>query len=395
MQLTSFKHIEDYLEILGGQRDCSGAVINNFFFSKSSDVRLARYDMSVVDNLSQQTIQGQALTDRQAQLVHKIVCKYKRQFSSLGVEIGLHSTEPKFRHQPKIIEREQKISVVEGEIILTFPYNKSLIDKLAEHRNISHGFVKFDRDAKSWHMALTEYNVSWARAFAEQNEFDADLEFLKYWQLLEGCEKNPFAIELRDNGTDLVIDNAESSLIDYINNNLGGFSKENILRLVDNASLLGFTVSKDIKDLISTTYGIQVANLSTSRHIHATRSSENYDGEDLIDCLVRYATLNNRWPIYVYDPIVDHNLKENILNQFDKDQILDLVNKKSTKIDLTNIKCVYLSKLKRSWPKIIPIMVSTNAMIHGLEKQHMMMMSEKIVYFTQTVYDNGMTKIAG
>lgn len=391
--MTSFKYIEDYLEVLGGQRDCSGKA-TNFIFSRSSDVRLARYDISVVDNLSQQTMQGQSLTDRQAQLVHKIVCKYKKQFSKLGVEIGSHLTEPKFRHQPKIIERQQKVKIIDGEIVLTFSYNKVLIEQLAEHRNISHGFVKFDKEDKSWRMALTEYNVSWSMAFAEQHGFEIDSEFLKFWQMIEQCEKDPFAIELKDNGFELVIENAESSLIDYININLGGFSKNNILTLVDNSSLLGFTVSKDIKDLMSNSYGNQIANLTTSKHIHAPRTGENYDGEDLVDCLVRYSTLTNRWPIYFYDPIVDIGLKEHVFKQFNKDQILDLVNKKISKIDLSNIKCVYLNKLKRSWPEEIPLMVSTNAMVHGLEKQHMMLLSKKIVYFTQSVYDNGMTKIA-
>jgi hypothetical protein len=394
MQITSFKYIEDYLEILGGQRDCLGNPVTGLFFPRVSEVRLARYDVSVVDNLSQQTTQGQPLTDRQGQLVHKIISKYRKQFLNLGVEVGDHLTNPKFRKPLKIVERIQKISIVNNRIVISFPYNKNLIDQLAEHRNISHGLVKFDRDEKVWQMDLTEYNVSWSRAFAEQHGFDCDSEFLKYWQLLEQCEKTPFAIELKQCESNLIIDNAEPSLVDYINNNLGGFSKQNTLTLVDNFNLLGFTIEKDLKDSIADTYGISICDLITSKHIHAARTSENYDGEDLIDCLVRYAELVNRWPIYVYDPMADSGLRANINNKFDQDQILDLVNKKSSKIDLENKKCVYLNKLKRSWPKAIPLMLSTNAMIHGLERQHMMLMSEKIVYFTQTVYDNGMTKIA-
>jgi ribosome biogenesis protein Tsr3 len=81
---------------------------------------------------------------------------------------------------------------------------------------------------------------------------------------------------------------------------------------------------------------------------------------------------------------------------FKPEEFLDTTDKKSaTEVDMSGIKCVYFNKLKRSWQHPIPILVSTNAMLYGGEKQAMLQSAEKVVYYTATTYDKEATTIAG
>ena len=64
-------------------------------------------------------------------------------------------------------------------------------------------------------------------------------------------------------------------------------------------------------------------------------------------------------------------------------------------VDIAGAKCIYFNKLKRSWPHPIPIFVSTNAMLYGAEKQAIIQLAGKVVYYTATVYNQEAKEIGG
>jgi hypothetical protein len=80
---------------------------------------------------------------------------------------------------------------------------------------------------------------------------------------------------------------------------------------------------------------------------------------------------------------------------FAPEDFYDHTNKKSTNIvDFTAVKCVYFNKLKRTWDQRIPLLISTHAMLHGSEKQHMLQQAEKVIYYTASTYSEA-KRIAG
>ena len=85
--MKTFPTVEDYLEIIAGLRDTSGKLSNDWFFGGTPPISLARYDEDVVSNLSMTTANGKPLTQRQADLVCRLVIKYQRQLAKLGVDV--------------------------------------------------------------------------------------------------------------------------------------------------------------------------------------------------------------------------------------------------------------------------------------------------------------------
>jgi hypothetical protein len=135
--------------------------------------------------------------------------------------------------------------------------------------------------------------------------------------------------------------------------------------------------------------------LLTNKESHVLRTDPVSTGLDLLEEVVEYAKLTNRWPIFVYEPDASDKLRNSLTKLFDTSEVLDMTDKKpAVEVDLTGIKCVYFNKMKRTWRHRIPMLVSTNAMLYGGEKQAMLQLAEKVVYYTATTYNKEATTIA-
>lgn len=78
MKLKTMKHVEDYLEYLGGyEATGTKSVLRP---NVSTNINLARYDINIVDNMAASTVWGTSLTDKQSELAVKLILKYRKQF---------------------------------------------------------------------------------------------------------------------------------------------------------------------------------------------------------------------------------------------------------------------------------------------------------------------------
>jgi hypothetical protein len=397
--MITFAHIEDYLEVLGGYREIttyrSSPGPTNIFGGITSPIALARYDVAIIRSMSGSTVAGVSLTDKQSELAVKLVDKYKRQFASKGVDVLPSVQNPQFRLNVRIIDRTKAAFIRNGKIILRFPYDKILVPLVTTAAKESRGSFKFDREAKEWQLAITESNVNWAASLA-QYDFSVDKELVKLMQLILDCENTDYKIELvAVNGTVDIV-NAEPSLRQYIDRCLGGMTSDNLIKLVDNGPLLGYTVNDDIKNVMAQEFDAITLGLLLNKESHVMRVDPLSDGEELLEPMFRYAELTQRWPICIYEPDASNRLRNTAQGLFRPEEFLDTTDKKSfTEVDLSRVKCVYFNKLKRSWRYPVPILVSTNAMLYGGEKQAMLQSAEKVVYYTATTYDKEATTIAG
>lgn len=398
--MITFQHIEDYLEVLGGYREISAAGKTpgpaNIFGSNAKVVNLARYDVNIVSSMASHTTNNGSLTDKQAELAIKLVDKYKRQFAAHGVDVLPSVQNPQFRHPIRIIDRSKTVSVANGNIVVKFPYDKVLVPEITSAAKESQGKFKFNRDSKYWELALTEHNVNWAVSFATKHGFTVDSAVLDYMNLILEVENQGYKIELVAANGDVTITNAPYSLYKYIEENLGGLGVQNFVKLIDAAPVLGYTVHESILSAIQSEYTPIVLGLLANKESHVLRTDPNSSGSDLLKDVAAYAELTDRWPICIYEPDASDRLRNSARELFAPGEVLDMIDKKSTaEVDLSGIKCVYFNKMKRAWKHRIPILVSTNAMLYGGEKQAMLQVAEKIVYYTATTYNKEATQIAG
>jgi hypothetical protein len=376
----TYPHVEDYIEIIAGYRDPSGKSKQNIFLMPEPPVSLARYDVKVIESFAQQCTNGTGFTDRQSLLAVQLVLKYERQLFKLGVDISPVKVNPDFRNPIREIDRSTRAWIEDDHINMRFAYNAELIDKIRTEAKQSKGSISWNPDKKYWTADLTENNLNWIYAFLQAHNFEIANDLTTAMSLITECEKTPYNIELRARDC-LSISNATESLNEYVENSLGGFDLENLLQLVDNSSTLGYTVEKVIEETVIEAYGPRFYNLCTNREVRA--DANNLD--KLIAEIVRYAEVTNRWPIYVYEPDLSNRLTMLFMRHFnDRKQVCKL-DAKETITEHTRL--VYAEKIPRTPVDRIPLLVSSSGMLFGGDRQVWIQTAEKIVYFSNDVYN--------
>ena len=377
--LYTHPHVEDYIEIIAGYREPSGKSNYSIFTVGTSPINLARYDMKIIPSLAELTLGGRGYTDRQAKLAAELVIKYERQLFKLGIDVGpVH--DPQYRIPLREIDRSNRVWLENDNINIKFPYKVDVIELIRTESKSSKGSIKWDHNKKYWIADLTEYNLNWVYAFSKTHNFEIDTALQLLMDQLLVVEQTPHKIELQATDT-LVIANAHESLTDYIKENLGGFSLDNLLPLVDSAPILGYTVEKIIEETVIEAYGTRFWSLCANRELKATTTTDH----SLVKNIAEYAHATNRFPIFVYEP----DLSNRLLNEFNKyfpEQVYYVTDQQITNFDL-DVKVIYTTKIPKTPVKRIPLMVSSAGMMYGGDRQIWIQTAEKVVYFTKDVYN--------
>jgi hypothetical protein len=124
-------------------------------FFLSGKIRLSQYDYKFMANLLTMMQANNRVTSNQAKLFDTLIFKYKKQLVKNGVKDDLSqlswSTEvldstPDFTGA--------RVSLIEDQIVVKVPFNKSFINNLA-HVNSSNGFFNWDKAEKVYRGAFT------------------------------------------------------------------------------------------------------------------------------------------------------------------------------------------------------------------------------------------------
>jgi hypothetical protein len=384
--MKTYTYVEDYLEVINGDRNPTTGKIYGLFDSTPPIVSLARYDVQVLDSMSSATQSGRALTDRQAELAVKIIQKYQKQLEKLEISIDPIRT-PQYRHGIRTIDRRRLLYVDNDKIVLQFPYDNKLINDIRDLSKLSQGNWSFDNNKRAWSLAITETNVIAANGFAKNNQFELDESFVKYVLEVESCEKIPYEIKLTKTNSGLEITNAAKSLVEAIDNYFG-FDSSNVDTLVDNSAIYGYTVDQSILDDTTTRHNARVCNLMLAQE---TKFAPNSDGTVVKD-IINYANIVGRYPIYVYEPDMSNKLFENFVRaNFADDDIYKVQTLEKPKATVHK-KVIYFNRYSAHWSQPIPLLISGQGMMYGGEKTLLMQQSEKIIYFTTEVYKKNVFK---
>lgn len=373
-----YKHVEDYIELLDGSEP------GQIFTQANVTIRLASYDNNVVESLASHTLFGGSLTDRQAELALKLITTYQRQLAKHGIDIGTILENPQYRQPLRTINRSKEIWIDNDQLYLRFPYDKQLINQLHSHRKTSLGAVKFQLDEKVWQLDLTESNVNWAVAFGQLHEFAIDKQAQDLFDKIVKCGDTLYAIELIPAENGYTITNAANSLIEYIEQH-GGFGYDNLIKLIDMAAVLGYTVSEkiDVPLLLSA---------FEKRVTHLTPSVDQFH----LDMIFEYAELTNRWPVCIFDPsatLTSSNTGtfEKSLERFGPSEIVQFDHNGKTKTCEYNpqtVKVIYARKIPKTWNHSVPLLVSTIEMMFGGKRMEWLQTAEKVIFYCSAKLNN-------
>jgi len=375
----TYPHVEDYIEIIAGYRLPDGKPNHSIFVVPEPLISLARYDTKVVESLSDQTlIKKIAYTDKQAKLAHGLVIKYERQLLKHKIDVSTVQT-PVYRMSLRDIDRTTRVWIEGDEIRIKFPYDTKLIDQVREASKTSCGRISFDRELRYWVANLTEYNLNWVYAFSKTNNFMLDESVTTLMDALLLIETTPYKIELTP-GEHLTIKNAEASLIEYVNEHLGGFTDENLLTLIDYAPVLGYQVHETIKEVVDSNYGSNFWAMCSNKEIKADVKH--------MEEIIKYATETDRFPIFVYEPDLSSRLFNEITRWYSSEQIVTLGIGKNESISIDpNVKIIYANKIPKFEFGTIPLLLSGAGMLFGGDKEIWLQSSEKVVFFSKDVYN--------
>lgn len=365
--MLTYNFVEDYLELLAG-------------YDHKIIIKLARYDVQIVQSMANATFNGLALTDRQAELAVKLILKYRRQFAKQEIDVA-PVEEPEYRWTPRKVNRRKTVGIESDKIVIKFPYDREMIDQIMYQRTSSKGEMKFNKTNKTWYIAMTEPNVEWAVNYGYRYEFTIADELVKLKDRIVDFRTQPYVIELTKINDEYTIKNAPESMIDHVKENIG-LSKDNILRLIDSAGTYGYTVD----DLLFETelgklgYMMRVALelIGSKHHVHVSPMDNS------LSWLLDYAELVDRYPVCIYDP--DTKLKEEITKLNDDDIVKFDKQGKTKTCDYNpyDVKIVYAEKIPDTWNFPVPLLITTREMMFGGKKVDWTKRAEKIIYYCDT-----------
>lgn len=394
--MRTFKNVEDYLEVMMGFRDPVTGIMDPSWLmvSTTAKISLARYDEGVVGNLSLLVANGDPLTQRQADLVQKIVLKYRRQFAALDIDVT-PVENPVWRQPHRPMDYTCSVSLSDDRelMFVRFPYNENLINEFRRFTKECQGPGEWNREEKVWKIAVSEYNVSWVYSWAHHHKFAIDTEVCALFDIIQACEQQPYSIELTLVDGELVITNAADSLLTYITDHLGGLSLNNLERLIDNSSILDYTIDPDLAVAVKQNSGEVIYDLLANRELKI----DNAEMSASLDSVLDYADQVGRWPVVFFEPDLFDNMLAKLKLRYPIEQIGTPYNIEMPITDKTRY--IHAVKTIRNLEKI-PLLVTSAGLLFGGERQMMLDRAEKIVYAAHDVYTKNHTgkkvkKIAG
>ena len=372
--MKTFPTVEDYLEVLAGKRDLvTGALKPTSWmgYEFKPIVSLARYDVNFLNSVTDHTVGGNALTDRQAELAVKLVLKYTRQLNTRSV-----STEPlvnpKYRHTLRVIDRSKSLWMDQENLYVRFPYNAEMIQQLRELLNTRQGSARFDKDAKTWKIAISEYNVNFLYTWAKGHEFNISEDVQKVMEEILEIESIPYKIELVCDEQGVRITNAPDSMLEYLASRGVRFVPEDLIKLVDLSSVLGYTVDEDVFKAVELLIGSDLTVFTKRREYELNGNASH------IERLIRYATITDRLPVIIFDTTPKNSLSA-YQEMLGADAITVLGNRQLASLDEITTPVVFAHRAVNV--SRMPLIVSHVGLIAGGEKSMMIQNSEKIVYF--------------
>jgi len=156
----SLKFLEDWLLFMGGLIDINGQTVKDPW-RRNKPIKLATYDIRFVESVCTSIRNNTGLTDRQVLLAVKVIQKYKRQWTQLGLDPSyLESEDIPLSLPIREVDRTHSAWIEDKRIYIKFPYDPKVIAKLSTASGEMPGHWVWDATAKHWSLDLLECNIA-------------------------------------------------------------------------------------------------------------------------------------------------------------------------------------------------------------------------------------------
>ena len=393
--LKQLDTIEEYLLVICGQpaKQSSPSVLSwNATFNPI--IKLARCDVSVLENFLNQVTRGIGFTARQADLAAKIICKYERQLSDKGFDVEpVKSGSVTFKTPVRSVNYERRISVSadSNQFIAVFPFNEELITAFREYKKVGNGLVEWDQTTRQWHLALTEGNLMWLLDIAAKFNVVLDPSMDQY---IDTCKQAvDITPTLRVVNGKVVMDYFPETMVNFVTSKLGDLELSKIEKIADYAPICQFSIDDSVVQYLPTSAAM--LELLLSRTVKYPVIEECHP--EIMQNLCAYIKRVNRYPVIVFDPnqlsnqiLSKPSLAQSVIGSFGVDGVTFFND--SIADDLDTYKVIITNTFGTALEKLnsIGLLISGNGlMLNTGRRQLTVQKAEKIVYFAHHVTQHG------
>lgn len=173
--------------------------IENIFQNLSSTcIKLSFYDQQLVQSFNTQIISGLLFTEKQANLIVKLLKKYKTQLNNnIGIDITSFLENPIFKNKFRVLNSSKTMQIVDHHLYIkaikiNYHYNDQINVAIKELRNVDNdvaSFSYFDITTKSWFFALREKNLLSIKSLINNFQFEIDQELSDYYNQISELQQ--------------------------------------------------------------------------------------------------------------------------------------------------------------------------------------------------------------
>ena len=368
--------IEDCLELVAGISQLK--YHNDPDLSKLQNFKLHEDNHKIMFSIAKQVMKGTALTQRQYNLVKKLLIEYyEPQFKAH--EIELKDCLGKLRTPLRKINDEHWIKLLDYKemkmLVIRFPFNKKVIKYIEELKNSVDKEYFYEAHK---HFFPYEEKYVW-KLVTIANKFERKFNIEK--QVLDIYNK---LLEFNNNKTDYIpgiynykIRNMPQRGIDYCINTLGEPCKENFYKYYDRRLMFGFEhmdpdnliesqgylsiLSRKIINRRTTTVLINSKSWTIDQILTSIHELDRYPLLIVLDkhhAMDEISQLHRRFRNYIAPTEMsvmfrlDSNPKGNLFNHFIRDERLNNIVDKQTKIVYISTNKVPKPLIKTNWRPI-------------------------------------------
>ena len=143
------------------------------------------FDSKLISSFYDQTAKGLGLTEKQSVIALKIISKYVTKISVVaGTDLTASVSIPTYKLGIRTITTIKSISIIPNleykkAIKVQFPFDEQLLASIKKEKS-KLGDAAWNSDLKSWIFPLTDAAIQFLSPWVENNNFNADSEFLEY-----------------------------------------------------------------------------------------------------------------------------------------------------------------------------------------------------------------------
>jgi hypothetical protein len=224
-----------------------------YLFEKSITVSLT--DNNVIQSFSNQLINGNSFTEKQANLAVRLAKKYQKMLSlALNLDVEQFVNSPVFKFPLRTLNSSKTIIVSERRnadiplISVTFPFDDQIISKIKEYKRflgIQGSLINWNPEKKSWDFALRENHVDWINRNIANSTFLIDDTFNDIVKQIEDVKNN------LENFVPMVDIEYDTFVFKNVHPNIVQPTSNNLLNVLIDARNYGiYTWSDKINDLL-------------------------------------------------------------------------------------------------------------------------------------------------